>query len=449
MDMAKAFDTLSNSFLSRVLKFFNFGDNFTQWLSLIGNNRTACVLLDNGDTTRNFALERGRPQGDNISPITFNICIQILIFKLELDREILSIPRALCDAPADLQLPDVFRFVSNRETDRNEGLADDNTTITILDIECLSRIKKCINDFSSISGLLCSFEKSVLVPINQPAQEDLLALRDLGFVVTDSFKLLGLTIKPSLDNNVEIYEEILNKIRGLILFWECFRLSLPRRLAIMKTYLISQLNYIGSFLPAPDDSLTTIQNCINTFVKKNIRISEDRLYLPANLGGLGIFDIKKFLKAQHCSWILRAFKLTIDNWRYDLALASPDCNILQIKSRDLNANSNPILKYLAESYEEFYSCFSRLNGNYKEAYIFDNAAFVRGPRDTRKLDPDFFGLDFYTRYRIHIRKLTFNNCFVGQRLKTIDELNSRRMDYPYLLLYGLDFKPLLYMQKIP
>ena len=78
VDMAKAFDTLSNSFLSRVLKFFNFGDNFTQWLSLIGNNRTACVLLDNGATTRNFALERGGPQGDNISPITFNICIQIL-----------------------------------------------------------------------------------------------------------------------------------------------------------------------------------------------------------------------------------------------------------------------------------------------------------------------------------------------------------------------------------
>ena len=156
-------------------------------------------------------------------------------------------------------------------------------------------------------------------------------------------------------------------------------------------------------------------------LKKNIRISEDRLYLPANLGGLGIFDIKKFLKAQHCSWILRAFKLTIDNWRFDLALASPDCNILQIKSRDLNANSNPILKYLAESYEDFYSSFSCVNGNFKEAYVFDNAAFVRGPRDTRKLDPDFFGLDFYNRYRIHIRKLTFNNCFVGHRVKTIDE----------------------------
>ena len=61
VDMAKAFDTLSNSFLGEVLKFFNFGDNFRRWLSLIGNNRTACVLLDNGNCSRNFCLERGRP----------------------------------------------------------------------------------------------------------------------------------------------------------------------------------------------------------------------------------------------------------------------------------------------------------------------------------------------------------------------------------------------------
>ena len=68
VDMAKAFDTLSNSFLGEVLKFFNFGENFRKWLSLIGTTRTACVLLDNGNISRNFLLERGRPQGDNISP---------------------------------------------------------------------------------------------------------------------------------------------------------------------------------------------------------------------------------------------------------------------------------------------------------------------------------------------------------------------------------------------
>ena len=72
VDMAKAFDTLSNNFLDKVLKFYNFGPNIRRWLAFIGNKRTACVLLEDGLTSRNFNLGRGSPQGDNIFPNTFN-----------------------------------------------------------------------------------------------------------------------------------------------------------------------------------------------------------------------------------------------------------------------------------------------------------------------------------------------------------------------------------------
>ena len=262
------------------------------------------------------------------------------------------------------------------------------------------------------------------MPINQPTHAETAALEELGFTISDLFKLLGLTIKSSLDNNDEIYEEILSKINRLTLFWERFRLSLPGRLTIMKTFLISQLNYIGCFLPAPDDKLQAIQRIINNYVKKNIRMAEDKIYLPPNLGGLGIFNIKKFLQAQHCSWVSRAYKLTIDNWRFDMAANSPNGSIPQIRSRDFNVNVNPILKYITESYENFYSCFSTINGNYKEAQIFDNAAFTRGPADNNKLDPDFFGLVFYAQNTDRIRELTFNNCFSGRSFKTIAEFHD-------------------------
>ena len=36
IDMAKAFDTLSNKFLEEVLKFFGFGNNMLSWLKLLG-----------------------------------------------------------------------------------------------------------------------------------------------------------------------------------------------------------------------------------------------------------------------------------------------------------------------------------------------------------------------------------------------------------------------------
>ena len=46
VDMAKAFDTLLNGFLEEVLKFFGFGPEIRKWLTLLGKNRTACILLD-------------------------------------------------------------------------------------------------------------------------------------------------------------------------------------------------------------------------------------------------------------------------------------------------------------------------------------------------------------------------------------------------------------------
>ena len=62
----------------------------------------------------------------------------------------------------------------------------------------------------------------------------------LGFQVVTHFKLLGLELHKNLDNMSEIYEAIAEKIRSLIRFWERFKLTLPGRIVIMKTCLITQ-----------------------------------------------------------------------------------------------------------------------------------------------------------------------------------------------------------------
>jgi hypothetical protein len=116
---------------------------------LLGNNREACISLDNGANSRFFKLGRGRPQGDNISPNTFNFADQILIFKIELDPRIQRIPRniPLLDIPPNNEL-NFFAQEMNRETCKNESLADDNTTITLLEPVSLSTVKQILNDFA-------------------------------------------------------------------------------------------------------------------------------------------------------------------------------------------------------------------------------------------------------------------------------------------------------------
>ncbi len=48
LDIRKAFDTISHNFINQAFRFFNFGENFIKWLNLIGTNRRACIILENG-----------------------------------------------------------------------------------------------------------------------------------------------------------------------------------------------------------------------------------------------------------------------------------------------------------------------------------------------------------------------------------------------------------------
>jgi hypothetical protein len=88
LDIKKAFDSTSHSYLQQAYKFFNFGPNFIKWLNLIGTNRKACIILGDGTYSEFFDLERGNAQGDTTSPYIFNIGFQILLLKLTFDLQI-------------------------------------------------------------------------------------------------------------------------------------------------------------------------------------------------------------------------------------------------------------------------------------------------------------------------------------------------------------------------
>jgi retron-type reverse transcriptase len=85
LDIKKAFDSISHNYLLETLKFFNFGQNFIKWIKILCTDRLACVILNENKTGKNFKLQRGNAQGDTISPFLFNICYQLLLFKIEYD----------------------------------------------------------------------------------------------------------------------------------------------------------------------------------------------------------------------------------------------------------------------------------------------------------------------------------------------------------------------------
>jgi hypothetical protein len=372
-------------------------------------------MLDKNKNSKHFVLGSGRPQGDNLSPITFNFCEQILIFKIELDPRIEKIPYNILSR---VQSPSPFSFESNRETVCNESLADDNTILTLMTRNSLEKIRETLLDFEKISGLCCNYDKTVLMPVFEPTNEEKIFSDELGFRIVNSIHLLGMDITPNFTDISKNFTKIKKKILLQVRFWERFKLSLPGRLSIAKTFLVSQLNYLGCVFSVPDSICLEIQEIINNFIRKNLKIAKDRICTSAEKGGLGFFDLRDFLSAQRCCWIFRAKKHTIDNWRHDLFEAAPGNDILKIKCVDINRNLNPALYDIVCDYEKFYTAFSKSGKNFEKSYIFENQLFAGSENPSTGIGINFFGNATYNANKLVIRNFKYCDCFSGARFKT-------------------------------
>jgi hypothetical protein len=209
VDQSKAFDSVDHQYIEKVFRFFNFGDRFISWLKTIGTNRKACVILGSGKKSDLFDLLKGTAQGDCPSPIIYNICAQILIFKIELSEDIRKLPIFNPD-PINLQNIDAnFNLESNLETTKNESFADDSTTFTYCEYGDLYALKTILESFAAISGLKCNFEKTTVVRIGDCTSDVDPRILELGFDFSSSCKLLGFQVT----NNGDLHTENLNSLK--------------------------------------------------------------------------------------------------------------------------------------------------------------------------------------------------------------------------------------------
>lgn len=77
LDFEKAFDSIEWNYLQKCLEVFNFGPQLRQWIDVMYNDISSCVL-NNGFATKQFNLSRGVRQGCPLSGILFVIGIEIL-----------------------------------------------------------------------------------------------------------------------------------------------------------------------------------------------------------------------------------------------------------------------------------------------------------------------------------------------------------------------------------
>jgi hypothetical protein len=253
---------------------------------------------------------------------------------------------------------------SNRETDKADGFADDNSNATLSNFESLNRLKTLCHDFSTFSGLQSNVEKTTLLKIgstNVLSQEIL----DLGFNITEEIVLLGMTINRSLDSLSSHFDTVAEKIVRIIEFWERFKLSLCGRISVCKTFMLSQIGYLGCIITPTAGQLNRLQKMLDDFCTGSARVSKKKLYLPPNAGGLGLIKLNDYIISLQCSWIKRTTQHWGDNWRFDI---KSKCygNTLLANGSTFGNRDHPVLHNICNSFEKFITAFTKKETNFKK-----------------------------------------------------------------------------------
>jgi hypothetical protein len=102
--------------------------------------------------------------------------------------------------------------------------------------------------------------------------------------VVENVTILGVKITNNFCDLTDNFADRIENIRKIRNFWSRLRLSLPGRLAVAKTFMLSQLGYLGSLIHPTREQMCTITELIGGFVKGSLNVSKERIFLKEEDG---------------------------------------------------------------------------------------------------------------------------------------------------------------------
>ena len=143
IDFKKAFDSLSWTFLYRVLNSFGYSKDFIKWIKLFNTDITAYVLQC-GYLSNKISIQRGCRQGDPISAYLFLLGAEILSIMI-------------------ISNPDIVGIVIREKEFKLVQFADDTTLMLDGTLHSLQSALNTLEIFGSLSGLRMNKDKTMLI----------------------------------------------------------------------------------------------------------------------------------------------------------------------------------------------------------------------------------------------------------------------------------------------
>lgn len=288
VDIAKAYDRVDWSFLSNILIAFGF-DNKVVGLIHQLISTSSIVVLVNGSSSHFFNPSRGLRQGDPLSPILFFIMADCL------ERYI-----------GDLVHKGVIKGLqpSSQPLICSHGqFVDDTFFMGKSEVKEARNLKQAINLYSSASGQLVKWNKSVVYFLNTPILRQHKIAKILGCSIGSlPSSYLGLPLGLKAPDS--FWEDLINKFSKKLASWKGNLLSQAGKLTLLKASLQSIPTYALSLFKIPSKYAEAIDKIQRNFLwtgteekKRMPLIAWDQVCKPVREGGLGIRKITSMNKA--------------------------------------------------------------------------------------------------------------------------------------------------------
>ena len=345
IDFKQAFDSISWKFIHKVLDYYNFGPSFKKWIKLFQTNVESCII-QNGFISECFYLERGRRQGDPISPYIFILCVEILGLMIRNDENVKGIKINGKEYKLSQYADDTQLFLDGSELSLHSAL---------------SILKK----YYYMSGLNINLEKTRAVWIGSMCKSSKTMCKNFNLDWEQKpIKILGVVFTAEVfdiwDQNSDI---ILEKINSMIKTWSRRKLTLIGRVTIIKSLMLSKFAYLFLALPNPPGSLVkSLEKMLFEFLwnKGPDRISRMQIVKNIEAGGLRMTNVKAFITSLKVTWLRRIITNSNNNNWSTLSNINFNnlCSLGDKYFRSLNKDlNNPFWTDVLESLYKYYSSF--------------------------------------------------------------------------------------------